>query len=439
MLLLERAEPDRPDRGRRPRRRWVVPPAPAFRRQPFEGAYVLDEVRGPTGLALFYVLRAVELWSGLTAKERIGLFVECATGVLPPFVAGACGETPEIEPFLNAFGQVVVDPVGADPRGVARACSGIAEWADSKSFVSIACDFAELAARVQPADSTLAFHAGRLSRIHADYERAKQWFLRAVAIARLSNDLPAYSRAFLGWGIMEEQRGNASEARRLLNKAWAAAKRGRLRELGAFAQHELLILAITTAGFEAAHRHAVIAARLYGPRGERLHRLANDVAFLWAWHGYFAAAFPVIEAAQPLFQRRADRISVAANLGRAAAALGDVERFFRSWDEVVDFGVNGAEGAAAALANIAEGARTLGLVSRACDVASRALQLARSRGEKAAEDLARKVLESIRDDRPRDEARDPPPEILLLAEQLVGQLTELRASDRTVLGGSRHL
>lgn len=228
---------------------------------------------------------------------------------------------------------------------------------------------------------------------------------------------------------MEQQTGRAEEARRLLLRAWKAARRYKLRELGAYVQHDLLLLSYEIGTFEEGQEHARLAYKLYGRSTERIPHLAHDTGFLWMHHGHYGAALPVFVAALPFIRRASERVQVQANIGRAAAVVGDRDRFFQSWETVTSYSATSTDFLAASLLNIAYGAWTLRLRRQAQEVGTQAAEVARRRGEVAPERLALHLLDRIsRGDEPEKD-REPPPEVLEMQGVLLKRLAKLAAPE----------
>jgi tetratricopeptide (TPR) repeat protein len=303
-------------------------------------------------------------------------------------------------------------------------CKGVSEWAAGEGYVVVAREFAELVYHLAPAEADSALFAGRACRQEGAFDRAEQWYKHALGLARLHSDHSAYVLALIRRGVLSEQRGDSAEAYRLHLRAWKGAKRHKIRKLGAYAQHELLVMGVYTEPFEVAQEHARLALRLYGRFDERYPQLAHDTAFLWAWHGYFSVALPVFEAVLPYINRATERVQVIANIGRAAAATGDADRFFRAWDEVNDHKETAAEYRATALLNLGHGARTLRRVSLGRELAGEALQVASLRGEKLVAEHAQTLLQTMgmAGEAPDDRDKPPTAEMLEMSERLIGRL-----------------
>ncbi|MCA1792183.1 MAG: hypothetical protein LC667_20750, partial [Thioalkalivibrio sp.] len=332
------------------------------------------------GLVLWQRLRDVLLWASLPVAERAELYCESHRAeTVPAFMRETGGHDGLAYP-LRAVEALCTSPELIATDAVVTACIQISSWATDEGYVATAVHFAEAAYVLRPDDSGLAFNAGRACRRRAAYERAETWFSRAIHLARASSEWSAYADALLGWGNMEFQRGNFKPARSLYLRAFRTARKGKIRDLGAAAQHNLLLLAIELRDWEAAASHAQLAYELYAPDNERWPYLAHDVALAWMWQGYYNEALPVFVEAYRLFTAPVERLQVWSNLGRTAAALGDTTKFFEAVAYVTARTHNAGEFVASSLVNLAEGARSLGLVLQARQLAQHALELARRRG-----------------------------------------------------------
>ncbi|HEX6036587.1 tetratricopeptide repeat protein [Longimicrobium sp.] len=392
-------------------------------RTPFEGAEILDEIPGTLGLVLWQRLRDVLLWTYTPIASRTDLYCESDKPAepVPAFLRETGGHVALAHP-LQAVEALCTHPdlIGTD--AVIAACLQISKWATDEGYVITAVHFSEAAYFLRPSDSGLAFNAGRACRRRAAYERAETWFSRAIYLARATKDWISYADALLGWGNMEFQRANFDAARSLYLRAFRTAKKGKVRKLGAAAQHNLLLLAIELRDWVAAAPHAQLAYELYPADNERWPYLAHDVALAWMWQGYFNEALPVFVEAFRLFTAPVERLQVWANIGRTAAALGDSNKFFEAVAYVTARTHNAGEFVASSLVNLAEGARSLGLVLQARQLAQQALEVARRRGEGSTAAHAESFLAHLADRDARDVVRTAPDDVHALSAQLTDAL-----------------
>ena len=417
-ILLEKPEPGRNAR-RGPRRLWTVPLAPALPTEPFDGFDLLEELGGDERPALFQSYRDTLLWALARPDERPNLFL-----ALPGAPTTAAGPT-FLNPAIEEFRKLVRDPGRVDVAGLARACTSVSEWAALSGYAATEYHFAVLAARVAPADPALAFNAGRAARRHVRIEDARVWFRRSVALARRADDEAAYASAFLGWGILEERQGNVDRAVQLFGRAWKAAKRGKLRELAAAARHNMIAIALAERNLARGQGHIIGAYKLYGEGNPQLHRLANDAAGFWFVFGFYSLSLPLYEAALPRFTRPDERAMVLANIGRAAAALGDRDRYLEARDLALDLHRELAGSLPEIYVELAHGAFTLGYTTRAKDLAKRAIQIARKHGDPSMVLQAESVLAAIDTGAEPDRPREPDPEMRRFAARFLARLGEL--------------
>lgn len=411
MPILYRPEPDRT----RARRLWTVTAPPPRRWLRFEGANVLDEVQSPAGLALWSMLRDVLVWAAIPPEGRAGVF----SG---PVGGGWTESVCELPPAAAA----VLDRLHAEPERctaaeVAESCRALSEWAGVNGFLVTEHEFGEAVHHLLPHEPDSSLFAGRAARHVGAFDRAEQWYKRALGLARAQCDRPAYALALIRRGALAEQRGDRAGARALQMAAWRMARRHKLRKLGAYTRHELLVLAIYTESFDVAQEHARVALRLYGRFDERFPQLAHDTAFLWGWHGHHSAALPIYAAVLPYVVRAGERIQVLGNIGRAAAAGGDADRFYEAWDQVNASAEEAAEYRATALLALAYGARTLRRTQLAGELASSALRAATVRGERVVAELAEALLGSV--GQPGDRDQPPTPEMREMSEVFIGRLS----------------
>lgn len=384
MVGIKRADPE----PKQPRR-WRLLPPPRGRHRSFDGAHVLDEVGGELGAFLFQRVRDVYLWAQIAPESRSGLFQARQAPRVPP---GAN----EIGAELHRLADLVGSPTSATAEDVATACAGIYHWALDHVFYATAADFAAAAAHAQPADPMFAIYAGRAERARGAYDLGTLWFQRAISVARLGGRLSAYTVALLSWANQEIGRGNRVRGRALLQRAWRYAKRHNLRHLGAEARHDLLALAVDVEDWDDAEEHAEAAAKLYGPRARNIFALAHDWALIWLHRGYFSHALPVLEAALPFLTLPSARVLALSSIARAAAVLGQPERFRSAADAVLGLAAVATENAPIALVHVAQAHYTAGETERARALVSRAREMARGRQDVTAEHFADELLAKIR-------------------------------------------
>lgn len=425
MAYIGKQEPEGKARNRGPKRRWTIPTPPGLSSYGLEARQILEEIPGPLGVELWQRFRDAVIWREVAAEDRHQLLLS-TTYLSDPAFAHAAAEIKELHAALRIFGELIDRARTVDVRLLAKASHNVSEWAALHGYDETAALYAGLAARLRPRDPDLAFAAGRAERRCARYERAEEWFLRAIGLSRRAGDDAAYASAFLGWGLMEEQRGRRASARQKYVRAWRAAMRGSLHQLGAAARHNLIALSVPDDPFDVGLAHVIAAYKLYdNSSAERLALLALDAGVFLAEHGFYAHALRLYDALVGHIARPAVHVALLANIARAAAALGDKARFRTAYEEVTRDDAQIGEFAPAALAEVARAAHTLGLDGRAIATANEALKLARARGAVGAERAALEVIEAVREKRAGDVLREPPPRVVRFVNRFVKRLASL--------------
>jgi hypothetical protein len=429
MNLLYREEPELDRDVRSERRLWTVAPAPAVEAAPYEGAEILDELRTEFGLFLWQALRDVMLWASCDSDERHGLF---AADVGPITQAiRSLGTELMLGDAVTALDRLAREPGNVTADEIAAACVHVSEWASRQGLAATEVQFGEAAARVFPTRPEMALFAGRAARRRAAYERSVLWFTRSLALARRADDRAAYTLTLIRWGTLELQRSRLDQARRLFVRAWKAAKRFKLRRLGAFSRHDLLVLGFETATFNEGLAHAEAAFQLYGPRNQRrIPYLVHDVGFLCMHHGYFSAALPLFSAVLPFVIHPSERVQVFAHLARTLGALNDERGFEDAAEYVATEFKPTYPNAAASRLYVARGAASVGQRRRARKLADEALALSESRGEKSVTALATQFLDALNTRRASVVERDkkPPEAVSELTTRLLRRLAKLSPS-----------
>ncbi|MCA1788885.1 MAG: hypothetical protein LC667_03200 [Thioalkalivibrio sp.] len=311
---------------------------------------ILNEIPGPLGIELWQRFRDAVVWKDVPVKDRPHLFHNTTTYLHDP--AFSLRNDDKIGASVQTLASLINHPDAVDARSVVDAVAAIAEWAVGRGYDQTAALYAWLAARMRPRDPGLAFAAGRAERRCARYEPAEQWFMRAIGLSRRLGDAAAYADAYLGWGLMEEQRGRRDSAREKYESARRAALRGSFPQLLAAARHNLIALSYPDEPFEVGLAHATAAYKLYdNSSSERLALLALDAATLLADHSYFTQALRLYDALAPHIARPSVHVALLANIARAAAAVGDRNRFRSAFEQVTCEEAQAGEFGPAALAS----------------------------------------------------------------------------------------
>lgn len=389
-----------------------------------DGLEILEEVPGQLSLAVWQVYRDALEWVNSPADARSELFQAplSQSAYLQQLVA--LSTSSQLSEALSTAWKVLGAGSG-DSRArlsLTHALEKIASWAEAEGYDQTSAAFRGLAAGFRPRDADLAFRAGRAERRCGRFHQAEAWFQRSVGLARRSGDFAVYASAYLGWGLLAEERGRRDDARHLYTKALRAAKRGSLRGLMAAARHNLIPLCIPDRPFEEGHAHIVAAYRLYDPATAPLARLASDAGTFYGDHQYYQLALELLEAALPLIRRRAERTAVFSNIARAAAALGKRDLFSRAEQEVLSESVNPTEHTASALLELALAANTLGLHRKSRAWAAEAFRIASERGSESVEDAARRIIAELGEHRSTDTVKAAPPHLQRFVQRFVSRL-----------------
>jgi tetratricopeptide (TPR) repeat protein len=386
------------NRPRKPRtdRRQRVPPALTRGSERVDGISILNEINGDLGLLLWRSARNVTLWAETPAEQRASLFPDGAarSRIAELQVAEV---HPELRGPLSVLTELLARPGEVDLPRLVNACRRIAVWAEHRGDLATALEFLQAAALAAPESASLAYAVGRLARRRAEYDRAESWYTRAVVQGRQSSDWRSYALAFSGMGNLHMQRGNYPAARRAHIRCLKVAERRGLLELVGSAYHDLFGTAVETGAGNAADEMAVLAFHAYGPRDPRVVRLAYDVAYHWALQGYFARALTVAEALLSQMGDESESAVVHGLIARAAAGVGDRERFMAASREarVLAEHEGARETAARALLGVVYGAAHLGEWDLAQDVGMRAVAIARKRNEARVLLATEAALESV--------------------------------------------
>lgn len=290
---------------------------------------LLDEVSGTLGFALWRVLTDCTLW--LESNQAPDLFwSESPWRAHLPDIAA----TPEVMHALETLSRVSTG-AAFDRKTFADASALIWEWAEKREFRHTALAFAELAARLDPYNSERASTAGRLCRPVREYVRGTRWYRGAARLARLADRDREFAIAHLGWGNLEGELGKLGAAEFHATKAFRAALRVGRHSLAASAYHDLMTVKIHTHRLEEAWQHARDALALYRTDHPRFPALIHDIAYLWSMMGLFSSALVIYVRVLAMMTRRRERITVLANVARAAAAAHDRVYYERAKTEVI--------------------------------------------------------------------------------------------------------
>lgn len=379
-------------------RRWRVPPPPEWGFEAPDGAAVLDENVAGLGVLLWDVTRDVVLWATASPRELTEIFPPAQERMRTAWLMTTMLD-PKLESALLGLVRIPGQPSLASRERTSLACHSIAQWADERGAVATAYAFMHAAAFACPGNARLSYEAGRLARRRAEYARAEDWLKRAVLLGRQVGDWDSCINGRGGLGNMYIQRGNYPRAGRHHRRALVLARRQGLRDLEGQALHSLCVVAIHTGQISEVNRWARQAREVFGPGDARLPILAHDVGCAWMEQGLFPQALQVFEATRRHW-RPADVLLGHANICRAAAGTGVLERYEQAWLEASSLITDEThENTAQALLDLAHAATTVGELERAEMVAQRACRVAAERRESRIRLAAEAVLEFIGRDR----------------------------------------
>jgi tetratricopeptide (TPR) repeat protein len=365
---------------KRPPRRWRIPPA-VLRdySEPFDGWRIFQEVRNDVGVALWHMVRDVELWA--TTPEREGLFSPGAAGRRRELLRAA-KPPPPLAPALDVLAGLVAYPVEASADAVSLACERVARWAEARQAHSTALAFAQAAALALPESSRAAVEVGRLAAIAGDKPRAESWFRRAVALARREENRSTYALAWVELGDLYAGTGLERRARWAYTRAFRMARRTsvytvRGRALWGVARLEM------RAGRYAEAERALWKARRAFLEGDSLHAaFTHDRAEVAVWQGRGAEAAPMLRRLLIGREDPVDRLRTLALLALCAAQAGDTAAVGELWHqaEPMTHAAPPGEGVAVALLDLARAALDVGHRRFADASAGRAAEMARQHG-----------------------------------------------------------
>ncbi len=408
-----------------PRVRRATPPIPHLA-DAAEGADLLEELREPLGVLLWWALRDFMLWAETPASARRRLFGPGAGELRRSALVAAAPEQELWGPLLT-LAQMADDPERADPARLVFAVRALARWAERRSAPRSRLAFAHAAAVAMADDPRLALEAARLARDAAHHAQAEGWFRRAIRLAR-GRDWESYTWGFIGLGVQYMRTGNYPAANAVMHRALRAARKRRLHALEGSAHHHLFVFSVDAGRMDEGYAHAGEALRAYGDGHPRLPALAHDLGCFWSEQGHFARALSIFDVSLPCFPDGPGRLLSLANVVRAAAGAGERARYEAARREALPLTAVPvcAANAAESLLLIAQGDVCLGEWSRGEEAARAALELATERDEARTLMIAEAQLEAARHG--RAVRRAAPPEPIELARQADELAVQVRAS-----------
>ena len=357
----------------------------------------LKSLHGSVKVVLWRALRRTHLWVATPPERRKGLF-NPPSEVMLQASGRVCMREPELIEPVGVFTALLRAPHEAESRPVVEACRRVQEWADARGMLSVAVQFAEAAATVQPESAARANEAARLCRRAAYDDRAADWYLRAYKLGVRGKGRANRKQslwALLGYGALMKDLGQYDEAKLYYNRAARAAYSMGLRKEAAEAQHDLMGLAAEMGEFTAAEWHARQALKLYPARHTRVPYFVHDFAFVLIRNCFYTFALALLEKLLPLITRPEEEVLVYGSMARATGGIGQRKQFEVVEREILQRIQMYQDFAPSALNGLAEGARALGDWERAEQYARAALALARTRKDAVEEQVASVLLGRI--------------------------------------------
>ena len=307
---------------------------------------------------------------------------------------------PALRPTLAALDRLLRDPEPdeATIEAAAFACLNAALWAEERGACRTALGFLHAAEDVDPDNPHYAYNLARVARKMAFYEESEAWLKWAHYVARTYGRWEVATLALSGLGNLHRQRGNLPKARRFHEVARRMARLKDLRTLEGDALYDLAVMSGDFGDHALVVTYAREALSAYGPGHSQIYYLAHDIAWYWMDSlGDFENASHVFSALLDHVWKPSHRLLICANLARAAAGAGWKEMFESMWLEswgVIRQSVD-QEGHAAALAQLALGAGSLGDWERAIIAAEGSLKIGRVRKEAPIVQIVETILRSV--------------------------------------------
>jgi hypothetical protein len=411
-------------RGRRQPQR--IPPPIDHGSERIDAEPVLLEYPGEMGVALWKTARAVRLWTQVQPDLRATAFRPDAYERRMALVERVVTDA-ELRAELEIAAGVLR---GEDvlPDQVADACARISDWALAVSCTGTAIQFIQAAAFMRPTDASLAYRTARVAAIRTEHARAETWCRHTMVVARASRDWHYFVFALLVLGNLSQLRGNLPMGRRLAQRAVRVAKRHSLRETLGYAYTSLVGLTPYSKPREV-ERYARGALETFSPGHPWLHATAHNLAIQWMDAGFFEAALTVFRGIPRDFGRMDEHLGIAANLARAAAAVGDMESYLEArarCERLLEHPAT-RQSAASSLVNLGRAALLAGDWDYAEACAARAGRLARELGHGREVLSAEALSDSVQAERlagsvPRPDILAAPPAVAQLAADVVAAL-----------------
>jgi tetratricopeptide (TPR) repeat protein len=336
------------------------------------------------------------LWAETPEGESEALFSDRGARVREAQLAEAANE-PDLWVPLFALALLAEKPDAVDLPRLVQACRRIASWAEAGGKPATRLAFVQAAALLRPHDAALATEVARLARDLGEAARAESWFRHAVRLAR-NRDWEAYTWAYVGMGVLYIRSGNRPAAATVMQRALRTAERHRVPQLLAAVHHHLFHLSTEAGLLRKAYEHARSALDHYGPANPAIFGLVADVGRFWLHVGEAGRALPLFVGAVDGIADPNIRAMVAANVARAAAAVGDRGGYEVARQRALD--LVGEMVGRARLEDTFEALAYADLAAcewdRAADTAERAFAAARAAGNKEVELSAEALEDQVR-------------------------------------------
>jgi tetratricopeptide (TPR) repeat protein len=259
--------------------------------------------------------------------------------------------------------------------------------------------------------------------------RSGVWYVRARALAVRAGARFEVIRAITGYGALLKDMGRVDEA--LVQYEDAARRAGkRYRRRCAVAKHYIFALHVDRGRFEEAVPYAVEAFDLYPARDERLPFLAHDLAYVLVRMRYHRLALHLLDATAAGMTRPHEMGLLFGTTAEAAGGARRAARYLAAERAALELVAMTGEHAGAALASLAEGARSLEDWPRAELHARESLVVALRQGDARQVEESRALLRAVLAREPAPPARTPPDgaPVAMLARRFAAHLR--RASRR---------
>lgn len=403
-------------RGVHPRKAFPPPvPRPSLALWPDLAALENDDL----AWALFFVCRRVQ---DVATAPR---------GSLKPWkraeeVRNASAAAPEIASELRVLAEELESGLPNSRSAIGKACHALSEWGVATGRGELAVQFAEAAVAVQPASDLRAYQAAKVNRLFGRLTEAEMLYSRAICLARPGKRWWVYVRSHLGIGMIHKARGDVGRARaHYATAAGAAWKLTGERWLAGLTELDLLVLSAEAGEFEAAFEHATRAAILMPKHNERIPALVHDYCLLLVRMRAYSLALPLLECVAEKEMPVPERVIVWSTLARAAAGVGDAERFRLTSRKIEQVEEDLHLSSAVVHVNLAVGAQALGLLSCAEAHARRGVELSTAQGEYGTRKAGEEVLTALQGRQPPLTGvplESPPAPVCGLAQELATRL-----------------